>query len=254
MKPTLSFRPTIEQRLQATHRPENRSPVMYQRWAHLLFLHWSMDPQLIQATLPPGLHADTFEGRAFLGVVPFFMKGVRPRFCPPFPGLSHFLELNLRTYVHDEQGNPGVWFYSLDANQWMAVKIAQTVFSLPYVYARMSGSVGSDQSVTLESTRKGGSAQRFTYKPSAPLPASEPGSLQFFLAERYLLFAYRKRSRALLLGRVHHRPYSLYHADVEDFSTALFSLNGFEEPARIADHVMLSPGVDVGIYRLGSAL
>ncbi len=84
---------------------------MYQKWRELLFVHWTFDPDEIQATLPPGLRVDTFEGRAYVGVVPFYMRDIRPRFCPPLPWISDFLELNLRTYVFEESsGTPGVWF------------------------------------------------------------------------------------------------------------------------------------------------
>ncbi len=89
---------------------------MYHSWQDLLFLHWTFKPDLIQQLLPPGLHVDTFDGHAWLGVVPFFMRNIRPWWCPAIPGLSHFQELNLRTYVVDEQGTPGVWFLSLDAD------------------------------------------------------------------------------------------------------------------------------------------
>jgi hypothetical protein len=78
----------------------------------------------IQATLPEGLFVDTFGGTAYLGIVPFFMRNIRPRCLPAVPGISNFMELNLRTCVFDRSGVPGVWFYSLDANQWLAVRIA----------------------------------------------------------------------------------------------------------------------------------
>lgn len=98
---------------------------MYQRWRDLLFLHWEYPVEQIQQTLPPGLRVDTYHGQAYLGIVPFFMCDIRPRFLPAVRGISHFLELNLRTYVYDEAGVPGVWFYSLDANQRLAVKVAR---------------------------------------------------------------------------------------------------------------------------------
>ena len=111
---------------------------MYQRWDRLLFLHWEYSPDAIQETLPPGLSVDTFEGRAFLGVVPFFMRNIRPRVLPAVPYLSNFLECNVRTYVHDENGVPGVWFFSLDTNRWLAYKIARIAFRLPYYWAAMN--------------------------------------------------------------------------------------------------------------------
>jgi len=94
---------------------------MYQRWRRLLFLHWDWDVAAVQATLPAGLTVDPWEGRAWLGVVPFRMEGVRPRFLPAMGGLSNFPELNVRTYVRDERGRAGVWFYSLDCAQPIAV-------------------------------------------------------------------------------------------------------------------------------------
>ncbi len=97
--------------------------VMRQRWKDLLFLHWKWDEPQLQATLPPGLTVDTFEGNAWLGVVPFFMCGVRPSLHPPVPLLSNFLALNVRTFVRDSEGKPGVWFYSLDCNQPVAVSV-----------------------------------------------------------------------------------------------------------------------------------
>lgn len=233
-------------------RPRDRSPVMYQRWRNLLFLHWSIDPAVIQATLPKGLFVDTFKERAYLGVVPFFMERVRPRFCPPFPGMSDFLELNMRTYVLDEIGNPGVWFYSLDANQRLAVKIAQTFFSLPYVHAAMSARVERDNSIVLKSARKAQLPQVFHYKQLEALPGSKPGTLQFFLAERYLLFSHNKSRGTLSTGRVHHQPYPLFSAELRSYSTDLFGLNGFSAPETDPEHVMVSPGVEVEIFGLQS--
>ncbi len=114
---------------------------MFQQWRDLLFLHWEYSAAAIQATLPEGLFVDTFGGKAYLGVVPFFMRNIRPRFLPAVPGISDFMEMNLRTYLHDRAGVPGVWFYSLDANQWLAVKIARRFFHLPYEHARAKACV-----------------------------------------------------------------------------------------------------------------
>ena len=107
--------PTDSQRLAQTQRPAGL-PVMQQRWAGLGFFHWEIDPEIIAARLPAGLHVDTFGGKAYLGIVPFCMERIRPVGLPPLPWLSWFHELNLRTYVHDDAGNPGVWCFSLDCN------------------------------------------------------------------------------------------------------------------------------------------
>src|SRR5690606_19660805 len=105
---------------------------------HLLFAHWHVDPALVQATLPTGLYVDTYEGHAYLGIVPFAMERVRPARLPALPWFSSFLELNVRTYVHDADGRPGVWFYSLDCNQPLAVTYARWRYHLPYQHARMA--------------------------------------------------------------------------------------------------------------------
>src|SRR5687768_2328582 len=107
-------------RLAPSRRPDG-SPAMYQRWRTLSFLHWKVSAAELAPLLPPGLEVDTFEGDAWVGLVPFTMRGVRPRFLPPAPGLSAFHETNARTYVHQRGSAPGVWFFSLDAASRVAV-------------------------------------------------------------------------------------------------------------------------------------
>ncbi|AKC81727.1 hypothetical protein IMCC26134_01130 [Verrucomicrobia bacterium IMCC26134] len=226
---------------------------MFQSWRHLLFLHWEWDRAAIQATLPPGLYVDCHQGRAFLGVVPFWMDRIRPRFLPPVPGLSWFLELNLRTYVHTADGTPGVWFYSLDCNNHVAVGIARTFFSLPYVFARQQGvrPATPESQARFQSRRPGGNANTFAYAPAVAgaFKPTVPGSLEFFLVERYLLFS-RRRNGSLASGRVWHTPYKVAPAKVDVAETTLFTDNAFPSPARPADHAHTSPGVDVSIFPL----
>src|SRR5438105_3699987 len=105
--------PSLDDRLRQRERPSG-SVAMYHTWRDLLFLHWRVEPERIQRTLPPGLFVDTYDGAAWVGVVPFFMRNIRPWWLPCIPGLSNFMELNLRTYVYDAAGTPGVWFYALD--------------------------------------------------------------------------------------------------------------------------------------------
>src|SRR5437660_634498 len=107
-------KPTSAMRQQMRARPKDQWTIMYQSWRDLLFLHWQYDAAAIQRTLPPGLQVDTFAGKAYLGIIPFFMQNVHPILVPPLAWLSDFLELNVRTYVFDENGVPGIWFYSLD--------------------------------------------------------------------------------------------------------------------------------------------
>jgi uncharacterized protein len=111
-------------------------PVMYQRWGKLLFVHWPVAAELLQPLIASGLRLDTFAGRAWVSVTPFTMWGIRPTFFPPLPVLSQSHELNVRTYVHVE-GVPGVWFFSLDASNPLAVFGARLSLGLPYFRARM---------------------------------------------------------------------------------------------------------------------
>ena len=225
-----------------------RTARMYQSWRDLLFLHWPVDPATIQSTLPPGLTADCHQGVSYLGVVPFIMHGLRPRFLPPCPGISYFPELNLRTYVRDASGRPGVWFYSLDAQSRISVAIAQRFFHLPYVYAKMGSSRKADGSIHFRAARTGQPTQVLTYRPTQKLGTATPSSLEHFLVERYRLFAYDAKKKQLHMGELSHSPYVLHEAEVSNYSTDLFGLNGFEAPKAEPCHAVYSAGVRVEVY------
>src|SRR6266508_3536850 len=122
------------------HRPwplPQRPWIMRMQWHDLLFMHWPVNRDALRRYIPPRLEIDTFDGSAWIGVVPFRMSGVVPRLLPPVPYLSAFPELNVRTYVSAE-GKPGVWFFSLDAGNPIAVEAARDVFHLPYYNAQMT--------------------------------------------------------------------------------------------------------------------
>ena len=241
--------PTSQQRLAERQRPD--SPVvMKQDWSHLLFLHWEIDPAAVQATLPPGLSVDTYDGKAYMGIVPFFMDNVRPSYCPVVPGISWFQELNLRTYVHDEHGQPGVWFYALDCNQWLAVTIARKLFHLPYQHARME-SYQHAGTLNYISLRKGcDESQIFKYPAElSHSKTSEPDTLEFFLLERYRLFSVDKNG-TIYSGLVHHKPYQFQEVHITDYSTRLFSLCGFDEPAAAPVSSLIAETVHVNIHPL----
>jgi uncharacterized protein len=144
-------------------------------WHELAFLHWPVSPHALRAVLPKTLTLDMFDGVAWLGVVPFWMSGVRPRLTPPLPGLATFAELNVRTYVVAGD-KPGVWFFSLDAASRIAVRGARTLFHLPYFDARMSVSQeGGAVRYRSERTHRGAievSARRAAILSSAGSPSA----------------------------------------------------------------------------------
>ena len=192
--------------------------VMHQRWHDLLFAHWPLPAGALDGRLPPGLRPDSFDGRPWLGVVPFRMSGVRLAGLPPLPGSGAFPELNVRTYVrHGDQ--PGVWFFSLDARSRLAVEVARRWFGLPYFRAAMRCDPDGDD-VRYASRRldpRGPPAElRARYGPTGPPATATAGSLDDFLTNRLVLFALDRRGR-LVRGDIEHACWPLQpaHAELE---------------------------------------
>lgn len=228
--------------------------VMSQRWSELLFLHWAVAPESVQERLPPGLKVDTFDGCAWVGIVPFRMDRIRPFGLPALPMLSAFPELNLRTYVSDEKRRHGVWFFSLDAGGWLGVRIARRFFHLPYHHARMR--VREDVGGCIHFTckrRPSGPDLAYTWRPRPGEQRAEAGTLTHFLVERYRLFAHDARRQRLFTGTVSHPPYLLGEAEVEAFDPRLFTMNGLHAPQRRPDHIIASSGTDVRVQALTPA-
>ncbi|MBQ99043.1 MAG: hypothetical protein CMP30_13795 [Roseibacillus sp.] len=222
---------------------------MCQGWKDLLFLHWKVPVAQVQAHLPRDLKADNFGGGAWIGVVPFSMRGVRPKFLPCLPGLSNFLELNVRTYVYDKSGVPGVWFFSLDANQRIACGLGRSLFNLNYRMAEMEAE--KDVWIDYRARREGCTeTAAFRHRPSGPRRVAKPGTLEFFLTERYVLYANSKDGSQMWRGRVHHPPYELQDAEVESFSTLPIEWNGQDRLSGQPQHTCASMGVDVDIFSL----
>ena len=243
--------PTLDQREIMRVRPNNLSPIMRQSWDNLLFVHWEVNVQDLQKTLPSGLYVDTFEGKAYLGLVPFFMRKIRPNLFPSVPYISNFLECNVRTYVYDEEGNPGVWFHSLDTNRWLAYKIGRIAFSLPYFWAKMKARKNNNGEISYYLKRKFCDAQSVVLNYSSPKRGrkAERGTLDFFLLERYMLFSLRKFGDGLLSCRVHHQPYVFSESTKKDWPIDLFQWNEFEFEVGELAHVCTANRVDVEIYR-----
>jgi uncharacterized protein YqjF (DUF2071 family) len=213
------------------HRPwplPSRSWIMAQCWHDLLFAHWPVNTAALRPFLPLPLEIDTFDGQAWLAVVPFRMSGVRLRGTPALPGLSKFPELNVRTYVV-AQGKPGVWFFSLDAGNRAAVAIARAWFHLPYFRARMSCEE-RDGPIHYRSERAHCGAPAASlegqYRPVDKAFSPQPGTLEHFLTERYCLYTVDGRGQ-LIRGEIHHPRWSLQAAEAE------FSRNTMAEAAGI---------------------
>ena len=182
-------------------------------WHDLLFMHWPVHEEALRSLIPPALHLDTFDGSAWLSVTPFRMTGVRPRFLPSVPPLSNFPELNVRTYV-TAGGKPGIWFFSLDAGNPVAVRLARATFHLPYLDAEMSCAVVGDE-VHYRSVRtQGGAEFAARYRPVGELSETRPGTLESFLTERYCLYA-ADAAGNVYRGDIHHHPWPLQPAEAE---------------------------------------
>ena len=223
---------------------------MYQSWGKLLFLHWPVAIETLRPLVPQGLTIDTYEGRAWVALAPFTLWGLRPRFVPPLPGVSRFHELNVRTYVH-ANGIPGVWFFSLDAARLIPVLGARAFFFLPYYKATMSLRE-QGPTITYESVRTAeGGAPRASFRAAWTLgdvrPKAVPGSLEFFLVERYCLYA--ERRGRLYRSRIFHEPWPLRHARLESLESTMMEAAGFAQPSG-APHLLGAGPVDVEVWPL----
>jgi uncharacterized protein YqjF (DUF2071 family) len=221
--------------------------IMHHRWENLLFLHWRFSPGEVQATLPPALTVDTFNGDAYLAITPFFMTHVRPAGFPALPWISSFQELNVRTYVYDNEGTPGVWFYSLDCNRLPAVLAARLITALRYFHAAMSAT-RADQTDYYCRRRGSNQTAHYIYRAIGRDREAEVQSLEFFVLERYYLFAQRRETGNLLRAQVAHAPYRYRDAELIEVSTIPAQLDGFVQLNRPPDHVCAVDGFDVNVF------
>jgi uncharacterized protein YqjF (DUF2071 family) len=201
------------------------------RWCDLAFLHWPIAPDVLRPLVPSALQIDTYDGRAWIGVVPFRMEGVRLRGAPPLPTTHAFPEINVRTYVR-AGGRAGVWFFSLDAASRLAVRGARLLYNLPYYDAKISLTPNAEV-IEYDSQRvhRGAPAAAFgaRYGPiSAPYEAM-PGTLDHFLIERYCMFMCDAR-RGLGLLDIDHKPWPLQRAAVAISVNTMADAAGIELP------------------------
>lgn len=218
---------------QTAHRPyplPSGPWILTQWWRDLLFAHWPVNPTAIAHLIPPALELDLIDGMAWVAIVPFRMTGIRARFTPPLPGLSQFPELNLRTYVRPRQGrvkDPGVYFWTLEASNPIAVLAARRLFHLPYRHARMQ-CVQRDGWIEYAShrTHSGEPPADFIARYRPTVPAKSSALLQW-LTERYCLYTTNAASQ-LYQGQIHHRQWTLYEAE------AIFNANTLAGASSIA--------------------
>lgn len=204
-------------------------PLMEHHWGKLLFMHWPIDPERLRSLVPPQLTIDTFDGEAWIGVTPFTMWDVRLSFTPPVPYLSDFHELNVRTYVL-YRGVPGVWFFSLNTNSAMTVFGARTFYFLPYFNARIDlRQEGDTIHYDLQRTDAARPAEfKASWEIGRELPESEPGTLEFFLTERYCL--YSASGESIYRARIHHPPWPLRQAKLISHSSDIAESDYLPKP------------------------
>jgi len=204
--------------------------VMAQRWNDLLFLHYAVASEALRPLVPEALALDTYDQQAWVSITPFFLDHLRPHGSPRVPLISRFPELNVRTYVTYE-GKPGVFFFSLDAGNLSAVWGARVFYRLPYWKASMKIKGRGKDRIEYVSSREHGpkpAVFRGSYAPTGPSFHAAPGSIRYFLTERYCLYAFN-RGR-LYRGEIHHLPWSLQDAQCEIEENTMAAVAGIALP------------------------
>jgi uncharacterized protein YqjF (DUF2071 family) len=224
--------------------------VMAQTWHDLLFAHWPIAATTLRPRIPAQLEIDIFEGQAWLAVIPFRMSGVRLRGTPAMPWLSRFPELNLRTYV-TMGGKPGVWFFSLDAGNPLAVAIARAWFHLPYFRAQMlceerDGWIHYRSERTHRRAPSGLLEAR--YRPAGEVYSAKPATLEHFLTERYCLYTADARGR-IIRGEIHHPPWPLQLAEASFGQNTIAEASRFSLPNLASPLLHFSRRQDVTVWR-----
>lgn len=219
---------------------------MIHRWDQLTFLHWAYDPAVVQKLLPEGLVVDTFDGRAWVGLVPFLMQ-VRAPQGPALPWISHFCETNVRTYATAPDGTRGVWFLSLDAARLAAVATARTTYRLPYFWSAMCLD-HTDDVMTYSCERRWpgprGARSLVKVRVGDPYAPEDLGDLDHYLTARWRLYSARRRGLRYALAE--HDPWPLHRVEVLDLDDELMVAAGLPQP--IGDPIChWSPGVEVRI-------
>ena len=221
--------------------------MLHQRWDELAYFHWPYDPADVQRHLPDGVTVDTFDGRAWVGLIPFEMRRVRFGPTPPVPYLGDFIEINVRTYVVDPLGRRAIWFFSLDVPRSVVVGVARTVFALPYCFARATHTVeGPEHRYTLARRRphrvRPSADLRFTV--GERIADDDVSELDHFLTARWALVT--TRFGRLRYGSVHHPRWPLH--TIESCRIRQDAIESAGLPSPVGDPVArYSPGVPVDL-------
>lgn len=219
--------------------------VMVQRWCDLAYIHWRYDADEVQRLLPDGLEVDTFDGSAWVGLIPFSMRGIGLPRLPAVPYFGSFPEVNVRTYVR-RNGIPGVWFFSLDVNRFIPAVVARTTYLLPYCWGRASNVVDGDVLRSRVARRWPTRAHSETVVRIGER-IEQADDLAVFLSTRWGLYSRGPRG-GLMYAPVDHEPWPLHRATLESIDQNIVGASGLSGPSGEA-HVMFSPGVSVRIGR-----
>ena len=215
---------------------------MRQQWLDLVYVHWRYDPDEVQALLPSGLVVDTYDGSAWVGVIPFSMRGIGLARGPAVPYLGSFSEVNVRTYVHVD-GVPGVWFFSLDVDRFVPAATARVTYRLPYCWGRTTHErVGDDLTTSVRRLWPARVAESRLHVHAGP--PREPDDLDVFLTARWGL--YSRAGSGLRYAPVDHEPWPLRSASLVDIDESLVAASGLSAPAG-EPHVRFSEGVSVRV-------
>ncbi|MCP4434561.1 MAG: DUF2071 domain-containing protein [Actinomycetia bacterium] len=231
--------------------PESvQRPVMVQYWTDVVFIHWPLPPEEVQALLPDGVEVDTFDGNAWVGLVPFRMEGLGLPGLAPLPMVGSFPEVNVRTYVRSGPRR-GVWFFSLDVDRLLPALVARAAYALPYCkgdtsHHRMAETVSSSVRRTWPGGRGGPAAMaELVVHTGDPIDVG-PG-LESFLTSRWGLVSASRGGR-LRWAPVEHPKWPLFSGELAQLDETLLAAAGLDRPAQ-APHVMWSPGVPVRVGR-----
>lgn len=220
-----------------------RRAVMVQQWRDLAYIHWRYPAQEVQALLPAGVEVDTFDGSAWVGLIPFSMKNIGLPRLPAVPYFGSFPEVNVRTYVR-RNGIPGVWFFSLDVNRLIPAFVARVTYLLPYCWGTASN-LRTESTLETEVHRRWPSRASTSIRISLGEPIEHPDELSVFLSARWGLYS-RGFGKGVRYAPVDHERWPLWSASLVSLDDSLVTAAGLSAPTG-EPHVMFSPGVSVRI-------